>query len=330
MVRNWRGTNLQHMLAHMAGEDLVLTLPAAYRHALPGVPWGRCDELFTPAYWRGQAWQHEASGTYSPGPLGRDLPEEVAACMLGGYGIPAELGIAAFNRVRRDGLMRRPPDAADLERALSMPFVLSGRSRRYRFPAAKSRALACALRGLQHIDPDLPDRALRDALVGLPGIGPKTASWIVRNWRQSDDVAIIDVHIARAGRIAGFLPNAWTPAGNYAAMEGAFLEFSAAIGVRASVLDGLMWDYMRCIGPFARDAEARSDEDQARATPTAETPTAAVPHATKRARPGKTAAAKPSPSAPSGQNPNPRLAAQRCNVASSAPASRQSRLPGFS
>lgn len=36
-------------------------------------------------------------------------------------------------------------------------------------------------------------------------IGPKTASWIVRNYRKSDCVAIIDIHIHRAGLLAGFL-----------------------------------------------------------------------------------------------------------------------------
>lgn len=321
---------MQHMLAHTAGQDLLLTLPAAHRHALPGVPWGRCDELFTPAYWRGQAWQHEVLRTYLPGPLGRNLAEEVAVCLLGGYGIPAELGLAAFDRIMCNGLIRRAPDAVEFERALSVPFVINGRSRRYRFPATKAQALAGVLRGLPSIDPNMPDRALRDALIGLPGIGLKTASWVVRNWRQSDEVAIIDVHIARAGRIAGFLPHAWSPARNYADMEDAFLKFSAAIGVRASVLDGLMWDYMRCIGPFAREAGFHLDGNQARVTFPTGTPTATVPHATKRGRVGKSAVAKPSPSAPSGQNPKPRLAAQRCNVASSAPASRQSKLAGFS
>jgi thermostable 8-oxoguanine DNA glycosylase len=233
------------MLAYTGGCDLVLTLPPAHEHALPGVPWGRFDELFTPAYWRGQAWQHETLGTYAPGSLGRDLAEELAACMLGGYGIPAELGLAAFERLRQDGLLVGFPQVTALEAALARPFLVDGRPRRYRFPRVKARSLAGALRGLPDIDCGLPDRELRDALVCLPGVGPKTASWVVRNWRRSDKVAILDVHIARAGRIAGFLPADWDPARHYPAMESAFLRFSEAIGVRPSVLDGIMWDYMR-------------------------------------------------------------------------------------
>ena len=45
--------------------------------------------------------------------------------------------------------------------------------------------------------------ALRDWLLAIPGIGPKTASWIVRNRTGSSAVAIIDVHILRAGTSAG-------------------------------------------------------------------------------------------------------------------------------
>jgi endonuclease III len=39
---------------------------------------------------------------------------------------------------------------------------------------------------------------MRQLLLSIEGIGPKTASWIVRNVMGSDDVAIIDIHILRA------------------------------------------------------------------------------------------------------------------------------------
>ena len=323
---------MQRMLAFARGRDVVLTLPAANEDALPGIEWGRFDALFTPAYWRGQAWQDEELGTYAPGPLGRDLSEEVAVCLLGGHGIPAELGLAAFDRLRSRGLLHDAPDAAELERALAEPLSLRRRMRRYRFPRAKARALAGALRMLPGIDPDLPDQALRDALMSLPGVGPKTASWIVRNFRASDEVAIVDVHIARAGRIAGFIAPGWDPARHYFLMEAAFLRFAAAIGVRASVLDGLMWDHMRRLGPLAREAEAWAAQRGRYCSAGAGvfgTPSAAAPQATTRDSFGNRAAATSPPSAPSGQKPMPRAEAQRCRVASSAPASRQSRLPGF-
>ncbi|MDZ3993341.1 hypothetical protein PspTeo4_24872 [Pseudomonas sp. Teo4] len=49
-------------------------------------------------------------------------------------------------------------------------------------------------------------RALRDWLLELPGIGYKTASWVARNWLDADDVAILDIHILRAGAWQVFSP----------------------------------------------------------------------------------------------------------------------------
>ena len=37
--------------------------------------------------------------------IGQTLEEEVAFCLLGGHGIPAEIGIAAFERLRSRGLI---------------------------------------------------------------------------------------------------------------------------------------------------------------------------------------------------------------------------------
>jgi len=122
---------------------------------------------------------------------------------------------------------------------------IDGRARRYRFPRQKAHLLAAALRGLDALDALAGDRELRDDLTRLPGIGPKTASWIVRNIRCSDAVAILDVHIVRAGRLAGIFPLGVTPERHYGRLEARFLAFALDIGVRASVLDALMWDYMR-------------------------------------------------------------------------------------
>ena len=56
----------------------------------------------------------------------------------------------------------------------------------------------------------------------LPGIGPKTASWIVRNWMNSDAVAILDIHIVRAG----MLMNLYCQGGR---VERHYLEIEAKI-----------------------------------------------------------------------------------------------------
>ena len=87
-------------------------------------------------------------------------------------------------------------------------------------------------------------RALRDWLLELPGIGYKTASWIARNWLDADDVAILDIHILRAGALAGFFSSGLTVERHYLQLEAEFLALSKAIDVRPSRLDALMWYQM--------------------------------------------------------------------------------------
>lgn len=82
-------------------------------------------------------------------------------------------------------------------------------------------------------------------MTGLDGIGPKTASWIVRNWLDSDEVAIIDIHIHRVGILTGVFGPDQIVARDYMEMELQFLAFSTAIGARSSALDALIWSQMR-------------------------------------------------------------------------------------
>lgn len=77
--------------------------------------------------------------------------------------------------------------------------------------------------------------------MALPGVGYKTASWVARNWLDADDVAILDIHILRAGVVGGFLDSDLTVERNYEALEDQFLAFSTGLGVRASELDAVIW-----------------------------------------------------------------------------------------
>lgn len=236
---------MQIMTTVVDGEVRSLTLPPPGERLARGGRWGRFDDLFTPAFWRGQAWQHQLLGSYEDNRLGRSLSEELAACLLGGFGMPAAMGLAAFARLCERDFIFSGVAEETLYQALSEPLWIEGRARRYRFPRQKAHLLAAALRGLDALDARAGDRELRDDLTRLPGIGPKTASWIVRNIRCSDAVAILDVHIVRAGRLAGIFPVGMTPERHYERLEEAFLAFASDIGVRASLLDALMWDYMR-------------------------------------------------------------------------------------
>ena len=236
---------MQVMYTCVDGEIKQFELPDPGDWVLPGVVWGAFDQLMTPAYWAGQAWQHAFLRTYEDLSLGRSLAEELAACLLGGYGMPAALGLSAYQKLRSLGLLEGTPEASLLEDVLSEPMVIGNRQRMYRFPHQKARYLAGCLAGLSQIDQSLDDVAFRNSLTSLPGVGLKTASWIVRNMRQSNSVAIIDVHILRVCREMGVFAPKLSPERDYIALENEFLIFAEALGTPAFSLDGLIWSYMR-------------------------------------------------------------------------------------
>jgi len=231
-------------MALHAGRAVERLLPPPQR-LVPGhrIEWGRIEEIGSPAYWAAQSWLWELDEPdhYR---LGRTLREEVLACLLGGYGIPAEVGLAAYRRLREipEDELR---DADVVRESLSRPLDVQGRPVRYRFANQKSSYVAAAMRGMDAISQEDEDVALRDQLVGLPGIGLKTASWVVRNWRGSDLVAILDVHIVGAATGLGLFDTGWRVDRDYRRMEKAYLGFCSSISARASILDSVMWMTMR-------------------------------------------------------------------------------------
>lgn len=237
---------MQHVIGGVDGEYRFLDLPDPHEWVMPGVRWGAYEHALTPAFWVSRAWlEGEPTGGFN---LGRTLTEEVVICLLGGHGAPAEVGLAASTRVIA-ALREESTSSLSRERAeelLRAPLDVRGKQVRYRFASQRAKYLAGTLPGLALIDEDnLSDVELRDALCVLPGIGPKTASWIVRNQRGSDDVAILDVHIVRACRYMGVFPSDADPARKYFDLEQRFLEFCSRVDARASLVDAVMWSTMR-------------------------------------------------------------------------------------
>jgi thermostable 8-oxoguanine DNA glycosylase len=221
---------------------MQLELPPASELLLPGVPWGRVEGFPTPAYWAYQVMSKRVLGGPPEYKLGHTLAEEVAACLLGGHGIPAAVGIAAFERLRQRGVLAGTPTEEELLKLLEETLTVHGRTVRYRFAKQKARYVSEALKRVATGDAPLQTgRALRDWLLQLNGIGPKTASWIARNWLRADDVAILDIHILRVGVAIGLFPKNLTVERHYFALEELFLAFSQRMGVRASELDAVIW-----------------------------------------------------------------------------------------
>jgi thermostable 8-oxoguanine DNA glycosylase len=237
----------QRISALVDGMLTVLELPPADA-TVEGmdIEWGDAALPMTPAYWATQTWMW---GLDAPDHfrLGRTLAEELLACMLGGHGIPAEVGLAAYHRLRE--AMHASPDVlCDHEivhALLAEPLVIGGRTVRYRFAAQKAKYITAAFRQLPDIDASVDDRILRDSLMQLRGVGPKTASWVLRNLRGSDDVAILDIHILRAGAMLGMFEKHHRVERHYREMEEAYLRFSDAISAKASILDSVIWMTMR-------------------------------------------------------------------------------------
>lgn len=229
-------------------------LPSARDEVLPGVRWGAVDAFPTPAYWAYQVLARRVAGETIRYRLGDTLVEEVAACLLGGHGIPASVGLAAFHKLKSMGMFVGACSKERLYDALSEPIELDGRSIHYRFARQKSKYLEAALSRLAaNSAPTNTGKSLRDWLLDVPGIGYKTASWIARNWLDADDVAILDIHVLRAGAIAGFFEHGLTVERDYLRLEEQFLRFSRALGVRASELDAVIWLEMMSSPGTVRD-----------------------------------------------------------------------------
>lgn len=217
--------------------------PVPEAEVLPGVPWGAIDAFPSPAYWAYQVYARRIQGDRINYKLGATLKEEVGACLLGGHGIPASVGLAAFRHVKHRGAFGDvPPTEEELLGWLYEPLNIDGRSIRYRFAKQKARYLAAALQKLATEEAPLSSgKSLRNWLLSIPGIGYKTASWVARNWLDADDIAILDIHILRAGLLGKFFQEHLTVERHYLELEEQFLQFSLGLGVRASELDALIW-----------------------------------------------------------------------------------------
>lgn len=187
---------------------------------------------------------------------------ELLFCLLGGHGVSYELatsasqvladrGIFSSCERRGDRLQRYVQDL--LGRPWYEPRRLDGEGRRYRYPKRKAALLRGAddwllanggaglLEALRAID---DERRRRTWLCGCPGVGPKTASWVLRNVGLGDELAILDVHILRALENAGRLNSYHLPR-DYDSVEQTFLAWSADLDAPAAAFDLLLWEMGR-------------------------------------------------------------------------------------
>lgn len=258
----------QRGVIFLGSTEIAIDLPAPSSEVLPGIVWGSIDAFPSPAYWAYQVLARRIEGKTVNYRLGQSLKEEVGACLLGGHGIPASVGLAAFASLKARGAFSESvPSEEQLFAWLSEPLDIDGRQIRYRFAKQKSKYLGASLQALaSSAAPTSSGRALRDWLLAMPGIGYKTASWIARNWLDADDVAILDIHVLRAGLLGGFFQADLTVERDYLELEAQFLRFSEGLGVRASELDAVIWLEMMSSGATVHQILNRSDDKRGRKT----------------------------------------------------------------
>jgi N-glycosylase/DNA lyase len=206
------------------------------------VHWGHTWEHGTAAYWLEAARRSARPEEPLRHQLTESLYDEVALCMLGGFGMPYELGLAAFEALRDDLLRHDPtPSNSAIEKILLRPLSVGDSVRRYRFPHQRATRLSAALRHLHASDAPTDPLEIRDWLTGAPGIGLKTASWIVRNRWPDAAVAILDVHVIRAGVRATVFPDGTRIASAYHRLEALFVAWAQVEEVRPADLDATIW-----------------------------------------------------------------------------------------
>lgn len=240
-------TPIDETLIWNAAKESIYNIPHEQEELLPGIKWGNYAQLYTPAFWKMQHIISDFPSKNNSHRLCSSILEEIIMCLLGGFGIPSEMGVIAFQRMKSEGLIKQGISYLKINDALSRPFISEkGRSVRYRFCNQKSKYIHTFLnRSDLHKIPLHNDLKLRLWLLSIDGIGMKTASWITRNWLNSNSVAIIDIHILRAGILAGIFETHADVASEYLKLEELYLTFCSALNVPPADLDAIIWYFMK-------------------------------------------------------------------------------------
>ena len=189
-----------------------------------------------------------------------DIESELLFCLMGGFGITYEHGRSAaeiiwqlrpFSEEWEDHeLFETVLD--ELMQAQFAPVKTDGSLRRYRFPRRKASMIVKARNWLRLNNP-LDQRLLlmtssrerRSFLGDCPGVGLKTASWLLRNVGMGEELATIDIHVMRALSEAGRVPENVRMPRDYELVEEAFLEWCHELDASPAAFDLFVWHWQR-------------------------------------------------------------------------------------
>lgn len=234
-----------------SGEEILIQVPHENELINKNISWGKIEAFFTPAFWYTQTIMHEKekSAMLNYKISNGALLEETLACLIGGYGIPSEIGNAKFAQLQPFiNKIYNSPNLDEITELMQQPMKMNNKNLHYRFAKQKAKYIYNTLVFFQNFDEkQYSDIELRNELIKINGIGPKTASWIVRNYRRSDHIAIIDIHLHRAGILAGFFDLKDNINKDYLKMEQKFLNFCSKINLSAAKLDAVIWRIMKSL-----------------------------------------------------------------------------------
>jgi thermostable 8-oxoguanine DNA glycosylase len=197
-----------------------------------------------------------------------ELRQELLFCLLGGHGVTFETSLSAARAVDELDVFAVEHDDANLHaRLLEVlesprfePTRKDGSLRRYRFPRRKATLICQARAWLLDTGPLAEKLAVRTEherrgwLTRCPGLGPKSASWLLRNTGWASGLAILDIHVMRAMTEAGLLEEP-SLAGGYERVEALFLEWCTQLDAAPAVFDLFLWEWQRgTLRPTASDA----------------------------------------------------------------------------
>lgn len=254
--------NYQKAYVEVGKSVIQIDIPNEYEDVMPGVKWGSAIGFPTVAYWFYKVLSNRLENNTVQYKLGRSLIEEVGACLLGGHGIPAATGVAAFDHMKSFGTFEEKNLSEEqLYDWLSMPIDIGNKTIKYRFAKQKACYLHHAINKLNSEEAPIDSgKNLRNWLMEIKGIGPKTASWVARNWLDADDVAILDIHIYRAGLLGGFFDDNLTVERHYEKLEDTFVQLADSMHVRTSELDAVMWYEMQQSSSIKQLLESRKNK----------------------------------------------------------------------
>ena len=181
-------------------------------------------------------------------------------CLLGGFGVTYEHGRSAAAIISSLGPFSENWHDDEMFEAIVLalmrpqfgPRRQDGSLRRYRFPRYKASMIVNARRWLRDNAP-LDDRLLtiggckerRALLSDCPGVGLKTASWVLRNLGLGSDLAIIDIHVLRALSDSGRVPETVRIPRDYELAEDAFLQWCDELRAPPAAFDLFVWHWQR-------------------------------------------------------------------------------------